>query len=50
MFYLIPGIPKDVLTYICGVADISVKDFFIYSTLGRIPGIFIREYNNQGYN
>ena len=44
MFYLIPGIPKDALTYICGVSDISFKDFFIYSTLGRIPGIFISSY------
>ncbi|WP_291636441.1 TVP38/TMEM64 family protein [Clostridium sp.] len=41
MFYLIPGIPKDALAYICGVSNISFKDFFIYSTLGRIPGIFI---------
>jgi len=47
MFYLIPGIPKDALTYICGVSDISVKDFFIYSTLGRIPGIFISSYFGQ---
>ena len=44
MFYLIPGIPKDALTYICGVSDISFEDFFIYSTLGRIPGIFISSY------
>jgi len=47
MFYLIPGIPKDALTYICGVSDISIKDFFIYSTLGRIPGIFISSYFGQ---
>ena len=44
MFYLIPGIPKDALTYICGVSDISLKDFFVYSTFGRIPGIFISSY------
>lgn len=44
MFYLIPGIPKDALSYICGVSNISFKDFFIYSTLGRIPGIFISSY------
>ena len=44
MFYLIPGIPKDALSYICGVSKISFKDFCIYSTLGRIPGIFISSY------
>jgi uncharacterized membrane protein YdjX (TVP38/TMEM64 family) len=47
MFYLIPGIPKDALTYICGVSNISFKDFIIYSTLGRIPGIFISSYFGQ---
>ncbi|MBU3146411.1 TVP38/TMEM64 family protein [Clostridium sp. CF012] len=47
MFYVIPGIPKDAITYICGVSDISFKDFFIYSTLGRIPGIFISSYFGQ---
>lgn len=44
LLYLIPGIPKDVLGYICGVSEISFKDFLIYSTLGRIPGIFISSY------
>ena len=47
MFYLIPGIPKDALAYICGVSNISFKDFFVYSTLGRIPGIFISSYFGQ---
>lgn len=44
LLYLIPGIPKDVLGYICGISEISFRDFFIYSTLGRIPGIFISSY------
>ncbi|MCA1073286.1 TVP38/TMEM64 family protein [Clostridium bowmanii] len=47
MFFLIPGIPKDAITYICGVSDISFKDFFVYSTLGRIPGIFISSFFGQ---
>jgi uncharacterized membrane protein YdjX (TVP38/TMEM64 family) len=41
---LIPGIPKDVLAYICGISDITFKNFMLYSTLGRIPGIFISTY------
>jgi uncharacterized membrane protein YdjX (TVP38/TMEM64 family) len=44
LLYLIPGIPKDVLAYICGVSNITFKDFILYSTLGRIPGIFISAY------
>jgi len=47
IFFLIPGIPKDAITYICGVSDISFRDFFIYSTLGRIPGIFISSFFGQ---
>lgn len=48
ILYLIPGLPKDALAYICGVSDIKGKDFLLYSTLGRIPGIIISAY--FGYN
>lgn len=41
IMYLIPGIPKDILGYICGITDVRFKDFIIYSTLGRIPGIIL---------
>lgn len=44
LLYLIPGIPKDVLAYICGISSISFKDFVMYSTLGRLPGIFMSAY------
>lgn len=44
LLYLIPGIPKDALAYICGISDISLKNFVIYSTLGRFPGIFLSAY------
>lgn len=44
LLYLIPGIPKDVLAYICGVSSITFKNFIFYSTLGRMPGIFISAY------
>jgi uncharacterized membrane protein YdjX (TVP38/TMEM64 family) len=44
LLYLIPGIPKDVLGYICGITDISFRDFILYSTVARIPGVFISSY------
>lgn len=44
LLYLIPGIPKDVLAYICGISSITFKNFILYSTLGRIPGIVISAY------
>lgn len=39
--YLIPGIPKDILVYLCGVSDIDFLEFLIYSTLGRLPWIIV---------
>lgn len=50
LLYLIPGIPKDVLAYVCGISDISFKNFVIYSTLGRIPGIFISTFFGSNIN
>ncbi|EJO5347675.1 TVP38/TMEM64 family protein [Clostridium botulinum] len=44
LLYLIPGIPKDAIGYICGISDIKFKDFFILSTLGRIPGVLASAY------
>lgn len=41
IMYLIPGIPKDILGYICGVTDITLKNFIIVSMLGRTPALFI---------
>lgn len=44
LLYLIPGIPKDALAYICGVSSISFRDFIIYSTIARIPCMFVSAY------
>lgn len=41
IMYLIPGIPKDILGYICGITYISLKNFLIISMLGRTPALFI---------
>lgn len=44
LVYLIPGMPKDALAYICGISNIARRDFITYSTLGRIPCIVISSY------
>lgn len=44
LLYFIPGIPKDVLGYISGITDINLRDFILYSTIARIPGILISSY------
>jgi uncharacterized membrane protein YdjX (TVP38/TMEM64 family) len=42
--YLIPGMPKDALAYICGISSMERHQFLTYSTLGRIPCIVISSY------
>ena len=39
LFFLIPGIPKDILCYVAGLSVMKLPIFLIFSTLGRIPGI-----------
>jgi uncharacterized membrane protein YdjX (TVP38/TMEM64 family) len=39
LFFLIPGIPKDILCYVAGLSTIKLPIFLIFSTMGRIPGI-----------
>jgi len=39
IIYLIPGIPKDAVTYIAGVSDIEVRAFVLISMLGRLPAM-----------
>ena len=36
--FLIPGFPKDILSYFLGFTEMSFLTFFVISTLGRIPG------------
>ncbi|MFA9398780.1 MAG: TVP38/TMEM64 family protein [Clostridiaceae bacterium] len=49
IIYLIPGMPKDIIGYICGVSTIKIKDFMIYSTIGRIPCIAISAYFGEKF-
>jgi len=50
ILYLIPGIPKDALAYICGITNIRFKNFIVYSTLGRIPAILLSTYFGDKIN
>ena len=50
ILYLIPGIPKDALAYICGITSIKFRDFITYSTLGRIPAILMSAYFGDSIN
>ena len=39
IFYLVPGTPKDTMTYFVGLTDINMTEFLILSSIARIPAI-----------
>ena len=39
VIYLIPGTPKDVLTYAAGITDLDMKKFMLITSNARIPSI-----------
>jgi uncharacterized membrane protein YdjX (TVP38/TMEM64 family) len=41
ILFLIPGMPKDVLTYIVALTDVKPSHFFTITTVARIPGVVI---------
>lgn len=48
ILFLIPGLPKDVFTYLVPLTDMKMKDFLIISNIGRIPGIFVSTFAASG--
>lgn len=40
ILFLIPGLPKDVFTYLVPLTTMEMKRFLILTTVGRIPGVF----------
>ncbi len=40
MLFLIPGIPKDTLTYIAGITPIKPNQFFLLFTIARFPSMW----------
>lgn len=39
LFFLIPGIPKDVLCYVAGLSRMRLGMFLVIATVGRLPGV-----------
>ena len=44
VLYLIPGFPKDILSYLFGLSPIPFWVFALVSTAGRVPGTWISSY------
>ncbi len=41
LLFLIPGIPKDIMSYLLGLTDLSVTAFLLFSFVGRFPAILL---------
>ncbi|MBP3866657.1 MAG: TVP38/TMEM64 family protein, partial [Eggerthellaceae bacterium] len=48
ILFLIPGMPKDVFTYLVPLTDMDMKRFLILSNVGRIPGVLASTYTAHG--
>ncbi len=48
ILFLIPGLPKDVFTYLVPLTDMKMKDFLVLSNLARAPGIIVSTYAANG--
>jgi uncharacterized membrane protein YdjX (TVP38/TMEM64 family) len=44
ILYLIPGFPKDIMSYLFGISPMPFRLFITVSTLGRLPGTWISSY------
>ena len=49
ILFLIPGLPKDVFTYIVPLTDMEFKKFIGLTTVGRIPGVLASTYAASGF-
>ncbi len=47
VLFLIPGFPKDVLSYILGLSPMRFRTFFLVCTFGRIPGTVLLSFSGS---
>ena len=48
ILFLIPGMPKDVFTYLVPLTDMEIKRFVVLSNVARIPGVLASTYTAHG--
>ncbi len=41
LFFLIPGTPKDLLSYLVGLTDMKVSTWILITSIGRLPAILL---------
>lgn len=49
VLFLIPGMPKDVFTYLVPLTSMEYKRFIVLTTIGRIPGVVGSTYAASGF-
>lgn len=48
ILFLIPGLPKDVFTYLVPLTDMRMRTFVVLSNVGRAPGVLVSTYAADG--
>ena len=48
ILFLIPGLPKDVFTYLVPLTNMRMRTFLALANVGRIPGIVVSTYAADG--
>lgn len=48
ILFLIPGLPKDVFTYLVPLTDMRMRTFLVLANVGRIPAILVSTYAADG--
>lgn len=48
ILFLIPGLPKDLFTYVVPLTDMRFREFMLVTNIARIPGIILSTYAANG--
>ena len=48
ILFLIPGMPKDTITYLVPLTNMGMRNFLVISNVGRIPGVLISTFCADG--
>ncbi len=49
ILFLIPGFPKDYLSYLLGLSPMPLRAFIVISTVGRLPGTWLLSATGAGW-
>lgn len=49
ILFLLPGFPKDYLSYLLGLSPMPLRAFIVISTVGRIPGTWLLSATGAGW-